>query len=370
MPRRRDSPRPDVPPAGVPGQERVLVVDDEEAMRRMIARMVSTAGHEVETAADAAEARVRLGLTEFALVICDLNMPGESGDELVAWIREEHPDVAVVMASGTSHRGIADAVLAAGAYGYLLKPFKRNEVAINVAGALHRRRLEIENREYRELLENRVAERTSALREAVERLQASERELTRSREETIQRLSLAIEFRSHETGAHVERIGTGAERVSRRLGLDEQRCEMVRVAAVLHDVGKIAIPDSILLKPGPLTSSERREIERHPEVGYRLLAGSKRALLELAAQIAWTHHERVDGAGYPRGLKGDEIPLEGRITAVVDVFDALTNDRVYRPAFPRGRALEIMHAGRGSHFDAAVLDAFGDSLDATEARAL
>jgi putative two-component system response regulator len=343
-------------------EARVLVVDDDEPMRRMIARMVSTAGYDVETVADAAEARVRLTLADFALVICDLNMPGESGDDLVAWIRDEHPDVAVVMASGTSHPGIAEAVLAAGAYGFLLKPFKPNEVAINVAGALHRRRLEIENREYRDLLEYRVAERTAALREAVERRQASERELSRSREETIQRLSLAIEFRSHETGAHVERIGVGAELVSRRLGLGEQRCEMVRVAAVLHDVGKIAIPDSVLLKPGPLTRSERHEVERHAEVGYRLLAGSHRALLELAAQIAWTHHERVDGAGYPRGLGGDEIPLEGRITAVVDVFDALTNDRVYRPAFPRKRALEIMHEGRGSQFDAAVLDAFEDSL--------
>jgi putative two-component system response regulator len=350
------------PRLGSPDEARVLVVDDDEPMRRMIARMVSTAGYDVETVADAAEARVRLTLADFALAICDLNMPGESGDDLVAWIRDEHPDVAVVMASGTSHPGTAEAVLAAGAYGFLLKPFKPNEVAINVAGALHRRRLEIENREYRDLLEYRVAERTAALREAVERREASERELSRSREETIQRLSLAIEFRSHETGAHVERIGVGAELVSRRLGLGEQRCEMLRVAAVLHDVGKIAIPDSVLLKPGPLTSGERHEVERHAEVGYRLLAGSQRALLELAAQIAWTHHERVDGAGYPRGLGGDEIPLEGRITAVVDVFDALTNDRVYRPAFPREHALEIMREGRGSQFDAAVLDAFEDSL--------
>jgi putative two-component system response regulator len=347
----------------LPDRERVLVIDDEAPIRRLISRMVSTAGHEAETAADAAEARVWLMAGEFALVICDLNMPGESGQQLVGWIRDAYPDVGVLMATGTSDRGIADAVLAAGAYGYLLKPFRRNEVAINVANALRRRRLEIENREHRDRLEQRVAERTSALTEAVERLQASDRELTRSREETIRRLSLAIEFRSHETGEHVERIGVTAALVARRLGLDASRCEMIRLAAVLHDVGKIGVADAILLKPGRLTDAERREIERHADAGYRLLTGSGSELLELAAQIAWTHHEHLDGAGYPRGLEGDEIPIEGRITAVADVFDALTHDRVYRAALPFDEALEIVHRGRGGQFDPEVLDAFIESLD-------
>jgi putative two-component system response regulator len=343
-------------------RERVLVIDDDDSVRRLIARMVSTSGHDVETAADAVEARLWLAMASFALVICDLNMPGESGHDLVRWIRAEHRDVAVLMATGTNDRGIADAVLAAGAYGYLLKPFRRNEVAINVANALRRRGLEIENREYRGRLELLVAERTGALREAVERLEASEWELTRSREETIQRLSLAIEFRSHETGEHVERIGINAARIAGRLGLDERHCEMIRLAAVLHDVGKIGIPDAILLKPGPLNGAERRQIEQHPEIGHRLLAGSGSELLELAAQIAWSHHERFDGGGYPRGLAGEDAPLEGRITAVADVFDALTHDRVYRPALPLDQALEIMRAGRGRQFDPDVLDAFMDLL--------
>ncbi len=195
--------------------ERVLVIDDEEPVRRLIARLVREAGHAVETAADAVEARLRFTTGDFALVICDLNMPGESGHELVRWIRDEHADVAVLMATGTNDAGIADAVLAAGAYGYLLKPFRRNELSINVANALRRRRLEIEKREYRDQLEQRVTERTSALRQAVDRLETSRVELTRSREETIQRLSLAIEFRSHETGEHVERIGV--HRGGRRL---------------------------------------------------------------------------------------------------------------------------------------------------------
>ena len=266
------------------------------------------------------------------------------------------------MATGTNDAGIADMVIGAGAYGYLLKPFKRNELSINVTNALRRRRLEIENREYRDGLEDLVTERTSALRQAVDRLETSRGELTRSREETIQRLSLAIEFRSRETGEHVERIGVNAAAVARRLGLEGSRCEMIRLAAVLHDVGKIGIPDAILLKPGPLTNDERCRMQEHAEIGHRILTGSGSELLDLAAEIAWGHHERFDGTGYPRGLAGDEILLEGRITSVADVFDALTHDRVYRPAFPLEQTVEIMAQGRGGQFDPDVLDTFMDAV--------
>jgi putative two-component system response regulator len=336
---------------GVSGDlDRVLVVDDEESVRRMIARMVTSGGEwECETAADAAEARMLLARRGFSLVICDVNMPGESGTDLTLWIREHHPDVAVLMATGIDDPQLAQSVLELGAYGYLVKPFKRHEVQINVANALGRRRLELENRDHRALLEQRVEERTEELR--------------RSREETIRRLSLAIEFRSRETGEHVERIGNGAAVIGRRLRLKPGRCELIRLAAPLHDVGKIGISDEILLKPEPLTAAERKRMENHAEIGYRLLTGSGSDLLETAATIAWTHHERWDGIGYPRRLAGEAIPIEGRITAVMDVFDALTHDRVYRPAMPVDRALEIIRDGRGRHFDPAVVDAFLATLD-------
>jgi putative two-component system response regulator len=327
-------------------------------MRRVIGRMVSATGHPVETAASAVEARDWLAAAPFSLVICDVHMPGESGSELARWIRATQPDVAIVMATGTNDAELADETLAFGAYGFLVKPLKRNEVAINVANALRRRRLEIENREHRQLLEERVDERTSALRDAVRRLELAREDLRRSREETISRLSLAIEFRSHETGAHVERIGVGAQHLGRRLGFDEAWCEMIKVSAVLHDVGKIGIPDGILLKPGVLTPDERSRMQEHAEIGYRMLADSGIELLDVAALIARTHHEWVDGAGYPTGLAGDEIPIEGRITAVADVFDALTHDRLYRSALPVGDALEIMDRGRGRQFDTDVLDTF------------
>ena len=336
---------------GVSGHlDRVLVVDDEEPVRRMIARMVTSGGEwDCETAADAAEARMLLARRGFSLVICDVNMPGESGTDLTRWIREHHPDVAVLMATGIDDPQLAQSVLELGAYGYLVKPFKRHEVQINVANALGRRRLELENRDHRALLEQRVEERTQELR--------------RSREETIRRLSLAIEFRSRETGEHVERIGNGAAVIARRLRLNPGRCELIRLAAPLHDVGKIGISDEILLKPEPLTPGERTRMEDHAEIGYRLLTGSGSDLLETAATIAWTHHERWDGIGYPRKLAGEAIPIEGRITAVMDVFDALTHDRVYRPAMTLDQALEIIRDGRERHFDPAVVDAFLATLD-------
>ena len=295
-------------------------------------------------------------------MICDLNMPGESGRELLRWVRGEYRDVAILVATGTDDRAIADAVLASGAYGYLVKPFKRNEVAINVANALRRRRLEIENRDNRMLLEQRVAERTAELQQAVWRLEKARLEIARSREEAINRLVLAIDFRSRETGGHVQRIGRAAGLVAARLGLDEAHCEMIRTASPLHDVGKIGIPDTVLLKPAPLSPEERIQIEAHAEIGYKLLRGDGSDLLDLAAEIAWTHHERIDGTGYPRGLSGDAIPIGGRITAVADVFDALTNHRVYRPALSVEDALAIMRPGRGTHFDADVLAAFEASL--------
>jgi putative two-component system response regulator len=332
-------------------------------MRRVIRRMVSATGHPVETAAGATEAREWLAAASFSLVICDVQMPGESGSDLARWIRATQPDVAIVMATGTNDAELADETLAFGAYGFLVKPFKRNEVAINIANALRRRRLEIENREHRQLLEERVDERTAALRDAVRRLEIAREELKRSREETISRLSLAIEFRSNETGAHVARIGVGAQCLGRRLGFDESWCEMIRVSAVLHDVGKIGIPDGILLKPGALTADERSRMQEHAEIGYRLLADSGIELLDVAARIARTHHEWIDGTGYPSGLAGEEIPIEGRITAVADVFDALLTDRPYRPALTVEETVEIIRENRGRQFDPQIVDCLFEHLE-------
>ena len=211
-----------------------------------------------------------------------------------------------------------------------------------------------------ELQERRRAE--DELVTTVARLRQAESEIQLSQAETIRRLAFAAEFRNAETGRHTERMSRYCELLARKLELDDERCELIRLASALHDVGKIAIPDRILLKPGSLTESERGVMERHAEIGHRLLAGSSSELLDVAATIALTHHERYDGTGYPRGLAGESIPLEGRIASVADVFDAITSNRVYRPALPLDEAIEVMRAGRGTQFDPLVLDLFLEAL--------
>ncbi len=206
------------------------------------------------------------------------------------------------------------------------------------------------------------------LEEEVERrageLNGAMSELETAQAETVKRLSMAVEFRDEDTGAHIERIGRFAVLLSEQIGMDAAFCGCIKYAAPLHDVGKVAIPDAILNKPGALSAEERAIVETHAEEGYRLVAGSSSAILDMAATIALSHHERWDGTGYPRGVKGEAIPIEGRIVAVVDVFDALTSDRVYRRAFSPQEAIEMMRAERGTHFDPVLLDAFLDVLAA------
>jgi putative two-component system response regulator len=188
-------------------------------------------------------------------------------------------------------------------------------------------------------------------------------ELRASRQETIERLAKALEVHDMETGRHVNRMATIAAFIASRVGLDPDRVLLLRTAAPMHDVGKVATPDGILQKQGPLTPEERKEMERHTTFGYEILADSDSELLQLAATIALTHHERWDGGGYPQGLAGEEIPIEGRITAVADVFDALLSDRCYRPALSVDDAVEVMREGRDTHFDPQVVDALLGNLE-------
>jgi hypothetical protein len=212
------------------------------------------------------------------------------------------------------------------------------------AGEAHRGRLERE-----------IENRSSELRRALSELEVAQAE-------TVRRLSMAVEFRDEDTGAHIERIGRFSTLLAEQVGMEGEFCGRISHAAPLHDVGKVAIPDAILLKPGPLTAAERSIVETHAEEGHRLLRGSSSSILDLAASIALSHHEKWDGSGYPRGLKGEAIPIEGRIVAIADVFDALTSDRVYRGAYSIEEAVEMMREQRGRHFDPALLDAFMEVL--------
>ena len=214
----------------------------------------------------------------------------------------------------------------------------------------------------RAALEDEVDGRTSELKRALSELEIAQAE-------TVRRLSMAVEFRDEDTGAHIERIGRFSTLLAEHIGMDPEFCELLGHAAPLHDVGKVAIPDAILLKPGPLTPGERAIVETHAEEGHRLVRGSSSSILDMAATIALSHQEKWDGSGYPRGLKGEAIPIEGRIVAVADVFDALTSDRVYRTAFSVEDAVQMMREQRGRHFDPVLLDAFMEVLGQTGADA-
>jgi putative two-component system response regulator len=332
---------------------RILVVDDDEQMVSLLSRMVEEAGLPWSAARSAPEARARLSEDRFALLLVDIMMPGESGLDLIEGALEENPDLAAVMVTAADDPNLARRAIDLGAYGYVIKPFTLNQITIAIENALRRRQLEIENRAHRVALEQIVRARTTAL-------ERSAHQLKLTREETVRRLSRAVEYRDEETGGHTERLSRYCAVLAGRAGLD---AESIRIASPMHDVGKVAVPDHILLKPGRLSSEERREMERHTTIGHEILSGSGSALLELAATIALTHHEKFDGTGYPRRLAGSEIPLEGRVTAIADVFDALTSERSYRAAFALEDALQMMTEERGGHFDPHLLDLFMQSTD-------
>lgn len=342
---------------------RILVVDDEEPVRRALIRILERRGFDCTGAEDVTTARATLSSENFDLVVSDMNMPGESGLDLVTSVVMNHPDTATLMCTGVDDADLARTAIEIGAYGYIVKPFEQNEIVIAVLNALRRRELEIENRHHREHLEEMVKARTTELWTAMTDLERAEKEIRVSREETVERLSIAAEFKDSETAAHIRRMSLYCSMLAERLGEDGTRCEEIRLASQMHDVGKIGVPDQILSKPGPLTAEEWVIMKQHAAIGYRILSNSSSALLNLAAMIALTHHERMDGTGYPRGLVEDEIPFEGRIAAVADVFDAMTTNRVYRPGLPMGEALEFMREGRGDHFDPKILDVFLDSVD-------
>lgn len=328
----------------------VLVVDDDRQVGGHVAAVLRTHGYRCEVTHSLDEARALLRSNGIDVCLCDLHVGDESGLGLAAKIRESDPDVVVAMMGSSHDTSLAEQAVKAGAYDYLDKPFRNTELLITVANAFHRHQLEREATELRRELEATVAERTL--------------ELALSRQETIHRLARAIEFRDAHTGLHVERMATYCRMIALRLGLPPERCSLIRTASLLHDIGKLGVPDKILVKPGPLTVEERSEVEKHTTYGHRILRGSTSELVQLAAVIAVSHHERFDGAGYPWGLSGEEIPIEGRIAAVCDVFDALTTSRPYRArAFTHEEAVGLIRGERGKAFDPVVADTFLDALD-------
>ncbi len=340
----------------MPNPARILIVDDLLSVREVLRAGLESAGQEIQTASSAAEARAMFTAGRFDLVICDIQMPGESGVDLLDWMKSQDADVAVVMVTGVDDAITAVTAMLKGASDYLTKPFTLPEVRARAEQALEKRRLKLDNRAYQVRLEQLVEERTTDLRGAMVRIRGLNEDLRTAYDATLSALMMALDFRDNETQGHSIRVVEYTERLAKQIGLKEPELTDIRRGAMLHDVGKIGIPDAILRKPGKLNAEEWDCMKLHPKFGYDMLKDIK--FLDLPSQIVLSHQERWDGTGYPRGLKGEEIPLGSRIFAAADTFDAMTSDRPYRAAMTYDQARQELLDFSGRQFDPQVVEAF------------
>ncbi|HEU4828527.1 MAG TPA: HD domain-containing phosphohydrolase [Gemmatimonadales bacterium] len=325
---------------------RILIVDDEPDNLRVLARILASAGYrEPVTTSDPREAAALFREHGPDLVLLDLHMPGLDGLAVLLQIRELNQPfeyLPVIMLTGDTTPDAMRRALGAGANDFITKPFSIHEVLLRMQNLLETRHLHQTIMAQNRTLEARVRERTA--------------ELDGAYLETLERLAIAAEFRDDDTGRHTERVGESAALIARELGLGEDEVTSIRLAAPLHDVGKIGISDAVLRKPGPLTGEEWEVMKSHSTIGARILSGGRSPVMRLAEEIALHHHERWDGGGYPTGARREEIPLAARIVAVADVFDALTSDRPYRAAEPVGAVIDYIQRYSRVQFDPDVAD--------------
>jgi putative nucleotidyltransferase with HDIG domain len=329
-------------------QTRVLIVDDDPSLREVIA-LLGVEGYACLAVANADEAMDALSKAEYPLVISDVRMPGKDGFWLLDRICELHPDTAVIMLTAFGDTAAAVECLRNGASDYLLKPPKVTELIRAIERALGRRRLDLARQRYRRSLENRVVEKTAELSRTL-------RELEASYSQTLWTLVAALDAREHETSDHSQRVVRYTLAVATRLGIAERELPDIGRGALLHDIGKIGVPDAILLKPDRLTPDEWVEMRRHPQTGSNILRPID--FLAVPAEIVLSHQERFDGGGYPRGLAGEAIPIGARIFAIADTFDAMTSDRPYRRGGSREQARREIARCSGTQLDPRCADAF------------
>ncbi len=340
---------------GIPMPERILVVDDEEAIREIVASMLTTAGYACKQAGSGMEAlAVLTSGDEFELMLSDLMMADLDGIGLLERTKEKYPDMPVVMVTAVHDISVALAAIRNGAYDYLLKPFEREQLLNTVSRALENRRLKVENRTYQTNLESLVAART-------DQLQAAMASLERSYDITLEALGDALDLKDRETEGHSKRVTAFTIAIARAMGLPRDQINTIARGAFLHDLGKMAIPDKILNKPGKLDPDEMTIMREHAYHGYQMLR--KIPFLTEASDIVYSHQERFDGTGYPRGLKGESIPLGARIFSIADTLDAITSDRPYRPAQSLQAAREEIRKWSGRQFDPEVVKVFLEMPD-------
>lgn len=349
----------------MPVAKRLLIVDDEAPNRDLLEALVEGLGHEPELACDGVEALAKIKL-DVDLVLLDVMMPGMDGFDVARRIRQDpdYGDVPIIMVTALTGKEDRLRAVEAGANDFITKPIDKTELRIRTASLLGMKEAQDLIKRHRKELEDTVQRRTAALRQALAEMAEAQRRTQEAHLDTLQRLVLAAEFKDDDTALHLQRMSRYAALLAQELNLPPGEVELIRLASPMHDVGKIGIPEHILLKPGQFTAEEMERMKQHTHIGGRLLRGSASELLKAGEIIALTHHEKWDGSGYPNGLAGEAIPLWGRISAVADVFDALTSPRPYKPAFPNDQAVRMLEEGRAKHFDPALIDLFLTHLDA------
>jgi len=323
-------------------QATILIVDDEEVIRRLLHQKLSSEGYQCQEAGNADQALNKLKSNPMELVILDIKMPGKSGTELLPEIKVRYPDTAVIMATAITDTSTAIQCMKQGAYDYITKPFNLDEVVLSVDRALEKRRLELENRDYQQHLEQKV--------------EAQARKIRASFLSAITALAYALEAKDKYTSGHSQRVAETSVAIAKELGLSQHSIERIRQAGLIHDIGKIGVRESVLNKPGRLTDEEFHHIKSHCETGEHILTPIVED--EEILKVVRHHHERYDGRGYPDGLKGEQIPLGARILAVADTYDAMTSERPYREAMSDETACDEIKRCKGTQFDPVVADAF------------
>lgn len=365
---------PETRPEPSEPQGDVLVVDDTELNLRMISQVLRKEGYQIRAVTSGREALAAIQETLPEVILLDITMPDIDGYEVCQQLKTDSytADIPIIFISALD--AIIDKVKAfkVGGADYIPKPIQVQELVARVRNQIDLRRLQKQLKAQNDVLEDKNSQLVSEIhkRQAVEaeirklnanleaKVRARTQDLERAQVEILERLSLAGERRDDDTGKHTLRVGYMSSLITETLGQSEQAAELIRLAARLHDIGKIGIPDQVLLKPGKLTDEEYSLMKKHTTIGAEMLSGSTSPLIRLAEEIALTHHERWDGEGYPQGLAGRDIPLSGRIVAVADVFDALTHERPYKDAWNLERVIKELHAMRGSQFDPKVVNAF------------